>query len=73
MSSSSRIWRPANIAYKITERLAGAEAYGPLFQGLAAPINDLSRGCSADDVYNISAITAAEAVAGAQHSPQGGE
>ena len=62
-----------NIAYKITERLAGADAYGPLFQGLAAPINDLSRGCSADDVYNISAITAAEAVAGAQHSPQGGE
>ena len=62
-----------NIAYKITERLAGADAYGPLFQGLAAPINDLSRGCSTDDVYNISAITAAEAVAEAQHSPQGGE
>ncbi|MFM9135333.1 MAG: phosphate acyltransferase, partial [bacterium] len=62
-----------NIAYKITERLAGADAYGPLFQGLAAPVNDLSRGCSAEDVYNISAITAAEAVAAAQHSPQGGD
>ena len=47
-----------NIAYKITQRLAGYTAWGPLLQGLNKPIHDLSRGCSVDDIINVSAIVA---------------
>ena len=50
-----------NIGYKLTQRLAKAEAYGPLCQGIAKPVNDLSRGCSVDDIAGVVAITAVQA------------
>ena len=50
-----------NIGYKLVQRLAGAEAYGPFLQGFAKPVSDLSRGCSVEDIVNTSAVTLAQA------------
>ena len=51
-----------NIRYKLVQRLGNAQAIGPVLQGMAAPVNDLSRGCSVDDIYNMVIITANQAI-----------
>jgi phosphate acetyltransferase len=51
-----------NIAYKLVQRFADAEAIGPILQGIAAPINDLSRGCSVEDVYKMVVITSNQSI-----------
>jgi phosphate acetyltransferase len=59
-----------NVAYKLVQRLAKAEAIGPVLQGMAAPINDLSRGCSVSDIVNLVAITSNQATGLKKHNQQ---
>ncbi len=51
-----------NIAYKLVQRFAGAEAIGPILQGIAAPVNDLSRGCSSEDIYKMVAVSSVQSI-----------